>query len=289
VRAVKLAITGGRDHIPGEAETKAPVSASIDLGGFADWLRAAYSDSTVKMYMVVARQYLAFCDAINADPAYGFEAWASQLSGSIGTQRVRAGGSRALASWLRGAPEARPSKVPAAPLSADIVEALASLRHRQEWFIRSRGLEEDADDILQEIALDLVRRPPPAGVHPSAAVFCRTRSIVVQWLRRERGRPLQLRPDLARRFSTTNEGPARTFLRETLSAVKQLRDREREVVLLSAIGATPEEAARALHLPKSSVSHSLKAARRRLARWTSTGVVVYEGRPLATLGDLEWK
>ena len=139
------------------------------------------------------------------------------------------------------------------------------------------GKREDAEDAVQGLWLKLARDPQPwlAALEPRAYLWAMARNLVKSRLRR---RALEwlwtpaLDPDTEDQLvADEGRGLDPATRRDLFRAVRRLRPRLREVVLLVGIeGHTLEEAAALLDIPRGTAASRYHAATQKLRQWLSS-------------------
>jgi RNA polymerase sigma-70 factor (ECF subfamily) len=152
------------------------------------------------------------------------------------------------------------------PMDEDAFQAIyrqtaAPLRN---YVARVLGDVAQADDIVQEAYLRLLRRPPEVGDRQQVRAYLfriASNLVVDQWRRRKADAPVAALPD--------RSAPSRDpVLRLDMSRIfRRLQPRERQLLWLAHVeGATHREIAAALSLGERSIRVLLSRARRKLAR-----------------------
>ena len=152
----------------------------------------------------------------------------------------------------------------------DLAEALQTLAPRLiAYGVARTGSLASAEDVAQEVLLALIRRwqqvGPPAS--PAAFVFAIAKRRVRRVLaRRALMVPIEVLRDFAVRGPTVEDAyVTRTELRSVLSDLRALRRRDREALLLRAIGELSyEEVASVCGSSVAAVKMRVSRARRRL-------------------------
>ncbi len=161
----------------------------------------------------------------------------------------------------------RSGTLPAATVGSDPAALLERHRSQLSRLVRRLADPADRDDVVQDVALAALERPPRASMAMPAWLAATVRNVVAKRLRSlTRRRAREQQSAVPERLPSTAELCARVELEEfLLRAVRELADPERAVVLLRFFeGKSAVEIARALGLGESTVRARLQRALERL-------------------------